>query len=36
MEIETMKKTKLELSKAIRRAKEQCWKKLCDQVDQDS
>jgi len=30
-----MKKTKPELFKAIRRAKEHCWKKLWDQVEQD-
>lgn len=34
-EIDEMKRAKLELTKAIRKAKEQCWKKLCDQVEQD-
>lgn len=34
-EIEQMKKAKLELSKAIKNAKELCWKRLCDQVEQD-
>lgn len=32
---EQMKNDKLELTKAITKAKELCWKKLCDQVEQD-
>jgi len=34
-ERDEMKKAKLELTKAIKSAKESCWKQLCDQVERD-
>lgn len=35
VERDDMKRSKLELSKAIRNAKDSCWKQLCDQVESD-
>lgn len=34
-ELSDMKKSKLELTKAIKNAKELCWKQLCDQIGHD-